>query len=269
MGSRPAGVRRDDERSRTRQPAGERAEDGTCCYAASYGWGNLYDRGGLEIANAGFYQVYYGPTVAGTLSTGINGFVNAFGSGVTDYMIIQQYASHAAISATLRNAGSYTDPSEPPATMPDAAVQSYLASLFNASAVPANTSTVYGVYLPKSSVSSMGSSTGCGGSSVGYCGYHSHFTYNGIQVKYAVFPYNDCTGCSLTGKTVLDMETIVTSREIREAVTDPGDNNKNAWADLFGYEADDKCAWHNLYQMAGGYWVQPEYSNRNRGCVVP
>ena len=133
----------------------------------------------------------------------------------------------------------------------------------------ANAKIVYGVYLPKGSVSSMGSSTGCGGSSVGYCGYHSHFTYNGVQVKYAVFPYNDCTGCSLTGKTVLDMETIVTSHEIREAVTDPGDNGKNAWADFLGYEADDKCAWHNLYKLQGVYWVQPEYSNKNRGCVVP
>ena len=242
---------------------------GMSVYPASYGFGNLYDRGGLEIANAGFYQVYYGPTVSAALSSGINAFINAFGAGVTDYTIIQQYGSHAPISAKLTNVGSYADPTEAPASMSDAAVQSYLASLFNNSAVPANASTVYGVYLPKGSVSSMGNSTGCGGSNVGYCGYHSHFTWNGIQVKYAVFPYNDCTGCSLTGKTVLDMETIVTSHEIREAVTDPGDNGKNAWYDLIGYEADDKCAWHNLYKMQGLYWVQPEYSNANRGCVVP
>jgi hypothetical protein len=50
-----------------------------------------------------------------------------------------------------------------------------------------------------------------------------------------------------------------------------------------GYEADDKCAWHNLYPMTnGGFWVQPEYSNGGTtvnsgfeatypgpGCVVP
>jgi len=58
------------------------------------------------------------------------------------------------------------------------------------------------------------------------------------------------------------------SHEIREAVTDPGDNGSNAWCDRRGYEADDKCAWHHLYQLANGYWVQPEYSNANKGCVV-
>jgi hypothetical protein len=66
------------------------------------------------------------------------------------------------------------------------------------------------------------------------------------------------------------METIVTSHEIREAITDP----VNAWWEsASGYEADDKCAWHNLYQQTGGAWVQPEYSNAlagwPRGCVTP
>ncbi len=79
------------------------------------------------------------------------------------------------------------------------------------------------------------------------------------------------------------MLTIVTSHEIREAVTDP---DLDAWYDAAGYEADDKCAWHNLYQIHGisrsGFWVQPEYSNGGTvtrsgftatypasGCVVP
>jgi hypothetical protein len=113
--------------------------------------------------------------------------------------------------------------------------------------------------------------------------YHSHFSYNGVSIKYASFPYLNCNGCSLAGKSVADMLTIVTSHEIREAVTDPGDSSINAWYDAAGYEADDKCAWHNLYQMTiGGFWVQPEYSNGgtvNRsgftatypgpGCIVP
>ena len=76
------------------------------------------------------------------------------------------------------------------------------------------------------------------------------------------------------------MLTVVTSHEVREAVTDP---RANAWFDRSGYEADDKCAWHNLYKMTdGGYLVQPEYSNGGTvtrsgftatypgpGCIVP
>ena len=70
----------------------------------------------------------------------------------------------------------------------------------------------------------------------------------------------------LSSLTVGDMLSIVTSHEIREAVTD---QQLNAWYDQVGYEADDKCAWHNLYKMGGTFWVQPEYSNINNGCVVP
>ena len=84
----------------------------------------------------------------------------------------------------------------------------------------------------------------------------------------------DCRACSMPGKRVIDILTIVTSHEIREAATDP---DLNAWYDAAGYEADDKCAWHNLYQTKGtGFWVQPEYSNGSAdgkypgaGCVVP
>jgi hypothetical protein len=126
----------------------------------------------------------------------------------------------------------------------------------------------------------LGTSASCSA----FCGYHSVFTYNGIQVKYAVFPYLNCSGCLLSGLSVADMLTIVTSHEVREAVTDPGDYGTNDWYDLFGYEADDKCAWHHLYRTAnGGFWVQPEYSNGGTrtdlnsftttypgpGCVVP
>ena len=80
-----------------------------------------------------------------------------------------------------------------------------------------------------------------------------------MQIKYAAFPYLNCSACKLSSLTVADMLTIVTSHEIREAVTDP----VNAWWDgTTGYEADDKCAWQSLHQLAGSvFWVQPEFSN--------
>jgi hypothetical protein len=70
----------------------------------------------------------------------------------------------------------------------------------------------------------------------------------------------------------------VGSHEIRDAATDPVEFNTYAWYDKVGYEADDKCAWHNLYQLnrSSGlnFWVQPEYSNGGGiypgpGCVKP
>jgi hypothetical protein len=198
------------------------------------------------------------------VTTGINGFTNAFGNGIPDYTIIQQYGSHAPIASTLTNVGALFDTNGVPSTISDSHIQSYLAGLFTSDRVPASAHTIYGVYLPPGTTSTLGSSKSC----TSYCCYHSVFTYGSLQIKYAVFPYLTCSGCSLSGKSVLDMLTIVSSHEIREAVTDPGNNGKNEWYDRRGYEADDKCAWHHLYQLGSGYWVQPEYSNANKGCVV-
>jgi hypothetical protein len=239
---------------------------GMTVYPASYGSGNLVDHGGLEIGGASFYQLYYDRSIDSGISTGIDSFITLFGGGIPDYTIIQQYGSRVPIAAGLTNAGVHLDQKGAPRKISDSQVQSYLAALFNDtnSGVAASASTIYGVYLPNGTTSTLGRYRSC----TNYCGYHSVFTHNGVQIKYAVFPYPGCSGCSLSGLQPLDMWTIVTSHEIREAVTDPGDNGNNAWYDRTGYEADDKCAWHHLYQLSNLYWVQPEYSNANGGCVV-
>jgi hypothetical protein len=245
------------------------AQNGYSVFNASYGSvpGQLNDHGGSVVSNAAFFAIYYNSQPAGVLQSGINSFVTNFSGSNPGMQVITQYSkSGNAISATLGNSGSFVDNQPTPRRISDSSIQSYLASKFSSSQVAFNNHTIYGVYLPQGTVSTLGSSRSC----TSYCGYHSSFTYNGQTALYAVFPYNDCSGCSLSGKTVLDMETIVTSHEIREAITDP----VNAWWEsASGYEADDKCAWHNLYQQTGGAWVQPEYSNAlagwPRGCVTP
>ena len=245
------------------------AMNGYSVFSSSYGDnpGLLSDHGGSVISNASFFAIYYNSQPASTLQSGINSFVNNFSGSDPGMKVITQYSKAGnAISATLGNSGSFVDSKPTPSKISDTQIQSYLAGLFNAGSVAFATGRIYGVYLPQGTVSTQGRYRSC----TNYCGYHSSFTYNGQTAIYAVFPYNSCSGCSLSGKTVLDMETIVTSHEIREAITDP----VNAWWEsTSGYEADDKCAWHNLYQQTGGAWVQPEYSNAlagwPRGCVTP
>jgi hypothetical protein len=236
---------------------------GMTVYPASYGSGNLIDHGGLEISSAAFLQIYYDSSIDSSVTSEIDSFITLFGGGIPDYTIIQQYGSHATIAPTLTNLKPINDTNGVPRKISDSQIQSYLAGLFTNGGVPASANTIYGVYLPKGTTSTLGSYRSC----TNYCGYHSVFSYNGMQIKYAVFPYPGCKGCSLSGLKPLDMWTIVSSHEIREAVTDPGDSGVNAWYDSTGYEADDKCAWHHLYTV-GGYWVQPEYSNQDGGCVV-
>ncbi len=245
------------------------AQNGYSVFNATYGAvpGLLSDHGSSVVSNAAFQPIFYNGATAASLQSGIDAFVNNFSGSDPGMKVITQYSkSGNAISATLGHTADFVDNKAAPRRISDSGVQSYLSGLFGAGSVSANNHTIYGVYLPQGTTSTLGSSRSC----TSYCGYHSSYTYSGITVLYAVFPYNDCSGCSLSGKTVVDMETIVTSHEIREAITDP----VNAWWESSsGYEADDKCAWHNLYQQTGGAWVQPEYSNAlagwPRGCVTP
>ncbi len=238
-------------------------------YGASYGAvpGQLDDHGGAVVSNAAFLPIYFNAATAAALQSGISNFLTNFSNSDPGMKVITQYSKTGnAISASLTHSADLVDNQAAPRKISDSGVQSYLSGLFNGGRIAATTNTIYGVYLPQGTTSTMGSSASCRS----YCGYHSSYTYNGQTILYAVFPYNDCAGCSLSGKSVLDMQTIVTSHEIREAVTDP----VNAWWESSsGYEDDDKCAWHNLYQQSGGAWVQPEYSNAlagwPRGCVTP
>jgi hypothetical protein len=273
------------------EPVIGRPSNTATVYRASYGLGKLTDHGGPEIANAGFWAIYWNSSVAGstnaassygTIQAQIQAFIQSYPDGANydrsssdDYEIIQQYGSHANIANTLPYLGVTVDSQATVSTISDAQIQSYLATLFTQGVSPSS-STSYGIYFPPGMQVTMGSSASCSS----FCGYHNYFTYNSTTIKYAVFPYLNCSGCTLSGLTVGDMLTIVASHEIREAVTDP---MLNAWSDLFGYEADDKCAWHHLYQTASGhFWVQPEYSNGGTvtasgftttypgpGCVVP
>ncbi len=243
--------------------------NGYSVYNASYGSvpGQLDDHGGAVVSGAAFQPIFYNGATAAALQSGVDNFLTNFSSSDPGMKVITQYSKTGnAISASLTHAADFVDNLAAPRRISDSGVQSYLSGLFNAGRVTATTNTVYGVYLPQGTTSTLGSSRSCSS----YCGYHSSYTYNGRTILYAVFPYLDCNGCTLSGKTVVDMETIVTSHEIREAATDP----VNAWWEsTSGYEADDKCAWHNLYQQTGGAWVQPEYSNAlsgwPRGCITP
>jgi hypothetical protein len=256
------------------QPALAQPSNNVSYAAASYGSvpGHLDYHSGKVMAGAiSFQAVFYNSQPANALRSTIEGFVGTFGKSADYNSTLAQYTgSNGSISGTLGLLPSFVGTSASPRSISDTGVQSYLTGLFNAGNLTPSNTVLYGVYLPSGTTSTQGHYRGCSN----YCGYHSVYTYGSYQIKYAVFPYLNCTACSVSGTTVADMETVVTSHEIREAVTDPGDNGTDAyWENASGYEADDKCAWHNLYRTAAGYLVQPEFSNSaaangGKGCVV-
>lgn len=266
-------------------------------YPPSYGSGLLISHGGPEISNAAFQAIYWNSSVATSTSTSnsyatvqnqVDGFVSHFtdnrnwdNSSTDDYTIIQQYGTGAPISSTLglnplHSGTAFIDSQSAVSTITDTQIQTYIAGLLSAGKLPVNSNTIYGVFFPSGTSVQLSSSEA---SCTYFCAYHSGFYYNGNAILYAVFPYPDCGGCNPYGYAAADMLTMFIGHETRETVTDA----YGAWYDSGGYEADDKCAWSNLYRTANGnFFVQPEFSNGGNvtasgftadypgpGCIVP
>ena len=122
------------------------------------------------------------------------------------------------------------------------------------------------MFIPSGSYSSSGNGTSCGGPTLQYCAYHSHYVDGlGRNVKYSIEPWAGCSGCQAFAEPSLDQEHFV-CHETRETVTDA---LGNAWYDSRGYEADDKCAWTpSPFIGTGGFGYQYEWSNAVSGCIA-
>ena len=179
---------------------------------------------------------------------------------------------------------------EPPVTGPgwttcltDAQLQSELERVVSADHLPRGATDIYFIVLPDrlgTCIDSTSSQCALGGSSTGYCGYHSQ-TNSGLL--YAVIPYNAVPGhCQSSNPrpngSPADPALSTVSHEHNETVTDP--QTYSAWADPSGQEDGDLCitvfgdplggsgdaAWNE--SIAGGhYFLQEEWSNEDGGCA--
>jgi hypothetical protein len=117
-----------------------------------------------------------------------------------------------------------------------------------------------------------------------YCGWHTHSTIGGRDIKYAFVGNPDrCSrACeaqttSPNGDSGADGMASIMAHETEEAISDP---DLNAWYDSSGEENADKCAWkwgpttgtvgHGAYNqtLAGKHWLlQMNWENaRAGGC---
>jgi hypothetical protein len=241
-----------------------------------FGGSNLvYHSGGRVILSARAVFIFWGPSFQNPASPDYQyartliAFRNQFGT-TPEYNVITQYyqnlgSGNQFIQKTNLGSGTpdWFDTSTPPTNVTDANVQAEVNRYLATHAV--DYSTVYEVFIPRTSYSSNGSSTSCGGPSLAYCAYHGFFGSGATAIKYSIEPYPSCSGCQVSGWTDVQNQEHFVCHETREAVTD---QQLNAWYDIFGYEADDKCAWSPTpFIGTGGYAYQYEWSNAARGCV--
>jgi len=223
--------------------------------------GDVSYHGGGVIVSAKVVLIFWGPSFApggadNAYATTLQSFRNQLGTS-SAWTVVKQYSG-----IQNSNLGSGTpdwfDTSTPPTNVTDSTVRSevnrYLAThAFDSSAI-------YEVVIPKTSYSSSGTSTSCGGPSLAYCVYHGSYSGTSGTVIYSIQPYPSCSGCQASGWTIAQDQESFICHETRDAVTDPVNG---WWNNSTGQEICDECSFTTPFPaICGKCW-----SNAVHGCV--
>ncbi len=143
--------------------------------------------------------------------------------------------NNAHVVNQVSKAADVTDNCSLGTSLTDAQIQQVVASHS-----PTDTN---GIYLVLTSQDATASSGFC----TQYCGWHTHATIGGKDIKYGFIgnPARCPSSCSNgtaapNGSVGADGAASIIAHEIEEAVSDP---DLNAWYDRRGMENADKCAW--------------------------
>ncbi len=225
----------------------------------------LTDKGGPVLTNVEVVPVLWNSSVS--YQAKLESFYDGFVSSEVYADVLSQYSSIG--KGTY--GGSYTL-DQTSTSVTDADVQAALTAMFVADPSVAPTgSTYYPVHMP-SGVTAYGVQ---GKASCSYwCGYHSSFKYNGVDVAYGVIiDMDSCSSCGESGVAASDNLTAASSHEMLEATTDPYGRigAGYGWIDTSdGDEIADLCE-HNQATIFGSngnpYVVTKLWSNSADACV--
>jgi hypothetical protein len=200
--------------------------------------------GNPMLGTTHMYYIWYGTAWDTNSKNLITSWGNSIG-GTPYFNINTTYYDHSNVhvsnSVTLSGQASvgYTYGTN----LSDSQIQSIVSDAITSGALPKDTQGVYMVLTDKTVGESSGFCTQ-------YCGWHTHGTIGGSDIKYAFVgdAESKCpSGCGATSPSVnslpgADGMVSVMSHELEEAVTDP---DLNAWyANSDGSENADKCAWN-------------------------
>jgi hypothetical protein len=203
-----------------------------------------YHGGPVMVAPTKMYYIWYGSqwdTASKNVLTNLG--QNIGGSPYFNINTTYYNGSNVHVQNSVSLAGSATNSGTYGTSLTDANIQSIVSDAIASGALPADANGVYMVLTDKTVRATSGFCTQ-------YCGWHTHATISGVDIKYA-FVGNAETQCaSSCGATSpspnntpgADGAASVLAHELEEAVTDP---DLNAWyANSDGQENADKCAWN-------------------------
>jgi hypothetical protein len=194
----------------------------------------------LNGSTTNVYYIWYGNWTGNSALSILPDLANGIG-GSPYFNINTTYYdgsnNHVKNSVTL--SGSRNDNYSQGTSLSDAQIQTVVANAITGG-LPKDPNAVYFV-LTSSDV------TATSGFCTQYCGWHTHATIGGTDIKYSFVGNPDrCpSACaaqtsSPNGNAGADGMASIIAHELEEAVTDP---DLNAWYDTRGSENADKCAW--------------------------
>ncbi|MDB5480423.1 MAG: hypothetical protein JWO83_1476 [Caulobacteraceae bacterium] len=218
------------------------------------------NRGGSQIAQPQVTNVYMGAF------WGDRTFMETFSQAIVEYGYLQPLAELNYGTGPGTYLGSVDGETLAAGTiLNDTDAQAKIAAMLGAGLIQANANSLFMLILPDG-VTSRFDSDGSESCST-FCGYHDAFSYQGLEVAYAILP--SPTGCAGCGNGNVGDFTAVYAHELAEAATDkvPG----QGWVADDGEENGDLEAWV-LFGWGppsdpSRYTVQGYYTNE-RGNTV-
>ena len=214
--------------------------------------GIVYHGGPVMLGTVNVYYIWYGNWSGNTATTILTDLAGSIG-GSGYYNINTTYTDGAGTK--LSNAVSYVsstiDAYSVGTSLTDAQIQGVVSSAITSGALPKDANGVYFVLTSADVTASSGFCTK-------YCGWHTHGTIAGSDIKYAFIGNPDrCPAACAeqtsgpNGNAGADGMASIIAHELEEATSDP---DLNAWFDRRGYENADKCAWTfgGTYTTANG-----------------
>jgi hypothetical protein len=207
---------------------------------APAGYGIQFHGGPVMTGGMNVYIIWYGTHSATTKANLITMVSNI---GGTPYWNINSTYSNSA-GTKVPNAVSFKKAVVDTGgltSLSDTQIQNIVAAHLNNGDFPRD---VNGIYLVLTGTNVTASSGFC----TQYCGWHTHFSNGGVDVKYAfIGSVSRCpNSCAIqnpgpNGDLNTDGMASIIAHEMEEAVTDP---DLNAWwQNSTGMENADKCAW--------------------------
>lgn len=254
------------------------------------GNGISWHGGPLMLGTPNIYYIWYGNWAAGgsnsaTSQTILTNFISNLGGSGYEHINATYCQASTCTSSTANVSGQLTyvkaasDSYSQGTSFGDAGVQAIVANAISSGKLPKDTNGLYFV-LTSSDVNETS------GFCTQYCGWHTHGTISGSDIKYSFVGNPDRCPSACEAQTTspnsdsgADGMASIIAHESEEAISDP---DLNAWYDTRGAENADKCAWtfgtestasngskYNITLAGGQYLIQQNWVNANGGfCAM-